>query len=77
LKECGQSYREIGGIFGVSHTTIRSYHVYGSSTEFNRTVAQNNGCESVREYQYNKLPAELQIEVIRKIRERKGLAENQ
>ena len=51
LKSEGNSYREIAKVFRVSHTTIRSYIIFGSSVEFNRSVAVSNGYDSVTHYQ--------------------------
>jgi hypothetical protein len=51
LREEGKSYRDIGQALHVSHTTVRSYLVFGSSVEFNRSVAMNNGHNSTAEYQ--------------------------
>lgn len=51
LHEEGRSYKDIGQILHVSHTTVRSYVRFGSPGEFNRQVAANNGHESTRAYQ--------------------------
>ena len=42
-----------------------------------RSSTEGRGVSSLADQHFQKLPAELQIEVIRKIRQRKGLSENQ
>lgn len=42
-----------------------------------RSATEGRGVSSLADQNFQKLPAELQLEVIRKIRQRKGLAENQ
>ncbi len=42
-----------------------------------RSATEGRGVSSLMDQEFQKLPSELQINVIRKIRERKGLAENQ
>ena len=42
-----------------------------------RSSTEGRGISSLMDQNFQKLPAELQLEVIRKIRQRKGLAENQ
>ncbi len=42
-----------------------------------RSSTEGRGVSSLMDQEFQKLPGELQIEVIRKIRQRKGLAENQ
>ena len=42
-----------------------------------RSATEGRGVSSLADQQFQKLPAELQHEVIRQIRDRKGLAENQ
>lgn len=42
-----------------------------------RSATEGRGISSLADQQFQRLPSELQIEVIRKIRQRKGLAENQ
>jgi len=42
-----------------------------------RSSTEGRGISSLMDQNFQKLPSELQIAVIRKIRERKGLAENQ
>ncbi len=42
-----------------------------------RSATEGRGISSLADQQFQKLPSELQVEVIRKIRQRKGLAENQ
>ena len=42
-----------------------------------RSATEGRGISSLMDQEFQKLPNELQIDVIRKIRQRKGLAENQ
>ncbi len=53
----GRSYREIGQTLKVSHTTVRAYVVFGSTNEFNRSVAESNGYDSVNGYQSARIKA--------------------
>ena len=42
-----------------------------------RSATEGRGVSSLLDQQFEKIPASIQVEIIRKIRERKGLAENQ
>lgn len=64
------------GIDTIMEAKIPVAEMIGWSSDL-RSATQGRGVSSLKEQQFQKLPRELQDNVIRKIRERKGLAENQ
>ena len=65
---------------GAGHVTIKAKlpvaEMIGWSSDL-RSATEGRGTSSLLDQQFEKIPSSLQDDVIRKIRDRKGLAENQ